>query len=125
MLDHTPKLVEIALLYNWQIIYSALYDIDPDNADLCTLVLPVGFTVWDLYFLQDLMQIENSTTGRLIDIGWYPHADPSGLYRIRVLDIVTKEPMQGGNYNWQSPRLELRCRKVCDLIGLINRSMHF
>src|SRR5437870_2757507 len=79
----------------WQITHHRLFNVSPEDADKVE-VKGGGVTVWDLCFLEDLLQVVNPSKGLLLDVGWYPHADPAGAFRLVVVQI-------GGSKNNRSP----------------------
>jgi hypothetical protein len=80
----------------WAITYHELYSIQPSVADAiqgCS----EGITIWSSHFCEDLLQIVNDKAGLLLDVGWYPHANPQGAF---VLNLLRRE---GQRWTWESP----------------------
>lgn len=102
---------------SWRIVYHRLFCVSPDQTP--DLDPPVeGFTVWDFYFLQDLFQAENVTLGLLVDVGWYPHADPKGSYRLIVvpkLAITDPRTPRSHHVDWRNPLKEFTTRSLEEL----------
>ncbi|MCZ2341091.1 MAG: hypothetical protein LC104_04750 [Bacteroidales bacterium] len=118
----TPKLLDLPAMAGWKVEHHRLFDLDPTLPDILQVDLPPGFTVWDLYFGQDLLLLEHTLQPRLIDVGWYPHADPEGSFRTR---LIGGEDALGADkrYNWNSPVVEYRTRSIRELQSQVVRLM--
>lgn len=114
------ELVSIKTRPEWEIEYHRLFNISPENADKVE-VNGARVTVWDLCFLQDLLQIVNASEGLLLDVGWYPHADPSGTFCLRVIRVYEEGKKGRDFYDWQHPVAEFETRCLDELLAEIHR----
>ena len=101
----------------WQISYHRLFHISCEEADRFK-GQPV--TPWDVCFVEDLLQIENTAKGLLLDVGWFPDADPSGSFRLRVIPMLPGEE-RAARYVWNDPVVDYRTRSVDDLLTEIHK----
>lgn len=102
----------------WQVTHHRLFAVSPDEADK----VPVQggkVTVWDLCFLEDLFQATNQSKGLLLDVGWYPHADPTGSFRLVVVRQVNGEQSNRPPYDWNNPVVDLRTRSLSEVLQKI------
>jgi hypothetical protein len=122
----TPDLEKAPIQTNpeWKITYHRLFRVSPEDADKVKVV-GEGVTVWDLCFLEDLLQGVNHVKGLLLDVGWYPHADPSGSFRLLVVSLLP-EIHQGRRspYDWKKPIIDLRTRSIDELLVKIHEVVH-
>ena len=122
---HQFQLVQASLTHSWRIIRHRLFSIDPEFApDLSPPI--AGFAVWDLCFQEDLFQAENPTQQLLLDVGWYPQADPCGRFKLLV---VRKTPPSVGQIesrdlvDWNAPVATFESRNMRDVVSEMNRWM--
>jgi hypothetical protein len=110
---------EIPCGTGWQVSFHELYYLFPDMADQVE-GCPEGFGVWHSHFGQDLLQMKNPTKGLLLDVGWYPHADPSGSFGL-VLIVYDPSSHSEVNeqYHWESPLLKYQTRSLDSLLKTI------
>lgn len=104
----------------WQITYHRLFNISPDEAPNVE-VRGGGMSIWQLCFHEDLLHVVNKDRGLLLDVGWYPDSDPSGSFRLRL--IQEKKPgVNAGRppYDWQHPRIDYETRSLDQLLGKIH-----
>lgn len=110
-------LMDVSHAESWRIVYHRFFCIQPDQTP--DLDPPVeGFSVWDLYFLQDLFQAENDALGMVVDVGWYPHADPQGSYRLVVVPKVVAADQRSSHspkVDWCNPLKELTTRSLGEI----------
>lgn len=59
------------------ITYNQLHALNPTEVESYP---KTKSSLWAMFFVQDLLQIENEDQGLLLDVGWYPEADPTGCY---------------------------------------------
>ena len=107
------QLLGFTASYEWRISLHRLFNIAPEEVP--ELVPPIaGFTVWDLYFLEDLFHAENEARGLVIDVGWYPHADPAGSFRLDVLRIAPSGDHSAARHDveWSNPISTMRSRSL-------------
>lgn len=71
----------------WELTHHQLFDVSPNEVGKFHVV-GGDMSIWDLCFLEDLLQARNVGREILLDVGWYPHADPSGEYRLLVMPAV-------------------------------------
>ncbi|MDE6775862.1 MAG: hypothetical protein K2J37_06185 [Ruminococcus sp.] len=66
----------------WNVKYNMFseYDLDKDGAEYSD----------ELY--EDLLQLENKNL--LIDLGWYPHGDIKGSYKLYLVDKTNDSPFE-------------------------------
>ncbi|MFO0808888.1 MAG: hypothetical protein U0746_09715 [Gemmataceae bacterium] len=99
----------------WKVTHHRLFAASPDDAD--KVVVKGGkVTVWDLCFLEDLFQATNDSKGLLLDVGWYPHADPTGSFRLVVVPRHTDRPAGRSPFAWDSPTIELCTRSLDEVV---------
>lgn len=104
----------------WKVTRHRLFDVSPDAVP--HLSPPVhGFTVWDLYFLENLFQAERIDRSLLLDIGWYPHADPSGCFRLFVVRITESGRPSRNDVDWNHPVAVLETRSLREVHAEICR----
>lgn len=111
------KRVAFQLPVGWTITHDELYDLSPLDTNAVQGV-PNGISIWHLYFGQDLLQIRNDTAGLLLDAGWYPHADPSGCYGVKLIKMDQNEAF------WDSPIETFSTRDLDSLISKISELLH-
>ncbi len=83
----TATLMSLTIPSTWAVIYNSFGDEDP--------VIRNGSIENDAYYKEDLLSIErlqfNGTgwstepNGYVLDLGWYPEADPQGRYCLPLL----------------------------------------
>lgn len=104
---------------DWQLTFHELYYLSPDMADALE-GCPEGFGIWHSHFGQDLLQMKNANKGQVLDVGWYPHADPSGSF---VLKLIAYSPSLLGDkreeYRWESPLVRFKTRCIDTLLKKI------
>lgn len=109
-------LVPVKVSGDWRITYQELYDVEPDS-----LVNAASDDArWDC-FQEDLLQVENISEGRLLDVGWYPSRNSTGAFVARLLQgtIGRAYGSGGADYDWQQPLWKLRTRSLQELIDAI------
>ena len=101
----------------WRIRKNRLLDISLAEASHFITGL-YGFSVWDLYFVEDLIVIENAKKGIVLDVGWYPHADPSGEYRLVLLNSSDPDSFNNAAFsgNWDRPIIDYHTRSLPELL---------
>ncbi|HEY8503914.1 MAG TPA: hypothetical protein VIL46_04990 [Gemmataceae bacterium] len=112
------ELVTIPTGPNWKITHHRLFNVSPDNAEKVE-VKGARVTIWDLCFVQDILQITNTRKGLLLDVGWYPHADPSGTYCLRLIRVYDGGAKGRDSYDWQNPVVDFETRSLNELIHKI------
>lgn len=83
----TTKLMALKIPSTWAVIYNSFGDEDP--------VVRNGSIANDEYYKEDLLSIERlwfngsdwstEPNGYVLDLGWYPEADPQGSYCLTLL----------------------------------------
>src|SRR5262245_27951034 len=111
------KRVTFHLPAEWKITYEELYNIPPSEADVIQ-GFPMGVSIWHNYFGQDLLQIRNNKAGLLLDVGWYPPADPSGHFGLKLIKMYQDECL------WESPIESFATRDLDSLISKITELLH-
>jgi hypothetical protein len=102
----------------WRVTHHRLFDVSPDNADKIE-VQGARVTIWDLCFPEDLLQIVNDRKGLLLDVGWYPHADPSGSYCLRLIRVHDGGAKGADSYDWQHPVVDFETRSLAEILQKI------
>lgn len=103
---HDIKRLNLQLNSDWTIKYHGLFEIQPDlNVTIINSPSSPQSNLWDLFFTQDLLQVENSTY--LIDIGWIPDSDPLGNFVLTLLH----DPTGKKEYNWEFPTLCIHIKR--------------
>jgi hypothetical protein len=115
----TPQLADIQPARGWRVIHHRLFQLRPDQADQ-VVITKKGFSVWDLYFLQDLILAENASEKLLLDVGWYPHADPSGSFRMLVVRQLPDSNSTEISFDWEHPLEDVETRSVDELLSRIH-----
>jgi hypothetical protein len=106
--------VTFHLPVEWKITFHELYNIHPSEADSIQ-GFPMDVSIWHTYFGQDLLQIRNDKAGLLLDVGWYPHADPSGRFGLKLIKRVQE------NWLWESPIESVATRDLDSLVSAITQ----
>jgi len=104
----------------WQITHHRLFNVSPDEAPKVE-VRGGKVSIWHLCFIEDLLQIVNRGRGLLLDVGWYPGSDPSGSFRLTV--IQEKKPgikTDRSPYDWEHPQIDYKTRSLDQLLGKIH-----
>lgn len=101
----TARLVPLRIPGSWAVLHNSFLDEDPTIHD--------GIIVNDASYNEDVLSIEHlcygeqgwqtDPRGLVLDLGWYPEADPNGRYRLTVLR---------GDWDHVLLRLESRDRDV-------------
>ena len=104
----------------WRVRKNRLLTISPTDAGAFNTGID-GFTVWDLYFIQNLVHIENTLKGLLLDVGWYPHADPSGTYRLLLVrsTCLVDSGKAEIHVDWDNPIIDFQTRSLQELSKMI------
>ncbi len=119
----TPGLekASIPVSPEWKITHHRLFNVSPDEAENVK-VIGKGVTIWNVCFLEDLLQVANDSKGLLLDVGWYPHADPKGSYRLLVIRLLHDgQKGQRSLYDWANPMVDEQTRSLNDLLRIIDR----
>ncbi|CAL8895592.1 hypothetical protein MHH54_09175 [Bacillus sp. FSL K6-4563] len=93
------KLQPLRIPSGWEISYNSLTELDP------ALLNKDEHDKW-LNFTEDLLQIKNSKKNILLDVGWYPEADPEGVYGLDVVE----------DFNWENPVTSFETNQKGELI---------
>ena len=108
----TPKVTN-----EWEIQFNELYDIEPVSVALFTDQEDTQL-IWEQFFSQDLLQIRNVKRGLLLDVGWYPHADSSGSYFLKLLPLVDRSPLwDKPSYVFESKYFSILAKEIHQIIG--------
>ncbi|WP_094265748.1 hypothetical protein [Paludifilum halophilum] len=95
--------LQFLIIYpGWTVTYNKFIELNP-------LQLSPDDENW-LLFTQDLLQL-HCGEDLLLDLGWYPEADPSGQYRLELIK----------NTNWEKPLLSFSSRDKSEITELIER----
>ena len=71
----------------WKVVQNHFYDITPVDA--------LDGDRLDFPFIEDILQLTNDHLRMTLDLGWYPNGDPSGYYRLLL--IQWKKPPANGD----------------------------
>lgn len=74
------KLQPLRLCAGWKVAYNNFSEYDPDNDE----------AEYSYELCEDLLQLENNDL--LIDLGWYPHGDLKGSYKLYMIDVTLEAP---------------------------------
>ncbi|MCY9517914.1 hypothetical protein [Paenibacillus apiarius] len=72
-----PQLQPLRIPSTWLVTYNGFLEIDPKE------VSPEDDT-W-LSFTQDLLQLQHNRYDIIVDLGWYPEAEPEGEYGLKLI----------------------------------------
>ncbi len=100
----------------WQITQQRLFDVSPEDADKVE-VRGGKITIWQLCFVEDLLQVVNRSRGVVLDVGWYPDSRPEGSYRLRLIHEKKGERIP---YDWENPEIDFTTRSLSDLLAKIH-----
>lgn len=81
-MNKTYEIQPLRLLGGWTVEFNNFFDCEPDNCN-----------EFSDYFVEDLLQLTNSKFKLILDLGWYPNNDISGVYRMFLIK----------DYNWEKP----------------------
>lgn len=118
MTPFEPELVKFDLPSAWAITYHALYALDPDDPKSLDAIRTPGFSLWESYFHQDLLQVEDVERRLLIDVGWVHDSDPDGTFLIRLLAwrvFIDRPP----GFDWGHPLIQARTRSLSETIEMV------
>ncbi len=102
----------------WIVRHNRLFDISPDKAP-AAVVIGGNITIWSLCFTEDLFQAENESKGRILDVGWYPDADPNGFYKLKVIRFDVQNRNNPDGYEWDNPVFTCETRSLEHLLTTI------
>lgn len=101
----TSRLQPLRIPSSWEVSYNSLEELDPK--ELGTEKSEKWFN-----FTEDLLQIKNTRYNIVLDVGWYPEADPAGSYGLELIK----------NSDWSSPLVSFSTsdkNKLIDQIELL------
>jgi hypothetical protein len=114
---HVNQIQKVSLpeSHVWEITYDELYNIAPEDVPNIEGVMDQS-VIWHQFFSQDLLQMKNSAKGLFIDVGWYPHADPTGFFRLLMLKYSPSSlGEEHESYHWDEPIEDFQTRNLLDL----------
>ena len=85
----------------WKIIWNWMPDIDPS-------LLSSDDKRW-LQFTEDLLYIQSADGRYMIDVGWYPEMNPSGIFGLYVIE----------NNDWANPVESVSDRNMEKIIARV------
>jgi hypothetical protein len=106
----------------WIVRHNRLFDISPDQA-LTAVVIGGNISIWALCFTEDLLQAENEGKGLILDVGWYPEADPNGCYKLKVIHFDAQDRENPEGYDWENPAFSFKTRSLAELLTTIQQFM--
>lgn len=101
---------------NWVLTYNTLTNIDPDSHSFSSNEVE---KVWIWMFTQDLVQIQCTEAGQLLDIGWSPEGDPEGQFVLQLIGQDTE-----GEWDWEKKISLYKTRSLPALLQEIKRITH-
>lgn len=78
----TFELQPLRIPAGWNVKYNVLSEYDPDKDGV----------EYSYELCEDLLQLENKNL--LIDLGWYPHGDIKGSYKLYLVDTTKDSPFE-------------------------------
>ena len=103
---HQLNRVEIDTPYDWKVTYNQFYDFDPlDDVEIAGVPNKNRFEL----LVQDLLQIKNEKEKLLLDLGWYPEADPDGQFELVVIK----------NDDWENPHYIYKTKSKVSVLKAI------
>ncbi|WP_143288153.1 hypothetical protein [Calothrix rhizosoleniae] len=84
------KLYPLRIPTGWKVTHNRFYEFDPHQNP--TLEGVYQDNPW-LVFVENLLQLQHTPYPFLIDLGWYPEADPKGNFRLSLIK----------NQDWNQP----------------------
>ena len=120
----TPGVNKVVLLEQpgWVIRHNRLFDVSPDAAP-SAVVIGGNVSIWTLCFTEDLLQAVNEGKGLLLDVGWYPEADPTGCYKAKAIRFDAMDRENPDVYDWENPVATLETRSLADLLATVRQFM--
>lgn len=96
-MNHLPPLHPLRLPASWVARWNELRELDPG-------ALHSEDPDWEL-LTEDLLHLEHTPTGLVMDVGWYPEASPQGTFKLEVI--------RGSD--WDQPLTTFRTRSLREL----------
>ncbi|MFF2016566.1 hypothetical protein [Paenibacillus sp. NPDC058177] len=96
------KLHPLRIPSSWEVSYNSLVELDPK--DLESNEKEKWFN-----YSEDLLQLKHVKYNILLDVGWYPEADPSGSFGLELVK----------NTDWSNPLLSFSTANKYELIEQI------
>jgi hypothetical protein len=88
----TPLLQPLRIPTGWEVEWNTFLEVEP--------IFEAGDDK-SQGFGEDLLQVSNERNAVLLDLGWYPHCDPQGKYRlVAIRKFPDKEEMRS---SWDRP----------------------
>jgi hypothetical protein len=121
---YTPgvKLAVIPEQRGWIVNHHRLFDISPNDASSVP-VIGGKVSIWALCFTENLFQATNDSMELIIDIGWYPEADPEGSYKLKIISFDKNNTDNPRFYNWRNPVFNFDTKSLSELLGTISSLM--
>lgn len=118
MPESCPEFVRITEAGDWVVEYHRWFKLNPEDAGGYDCGVE-GFNAWDLMFTETLFQAKNHVAGLVLDVGWYPHADPSGCYVVCIVRVDSSS----GQTDWQSPVMTYETRVLNEAVNMVQNSL--
>ncbi|WP_340022992.1 hypothetical protein MHI24_28815 [Paenibacillus sp. FSL K6-1096] len=95
------KLQSLRIPSSWEVSYNTLLELNPAE---------LGSEAGEWFnFTEDLLQLKHSNYNILLDVGWYPEADPNGKYGLELIK----------DYNWSTPLISFDTIDKTELVEKI------
>lgn len=95
----------------------------PQTLHHLPLSLGGNVSIWTLCFTENLLQAVNEGKGLILDVGWYPEADPTGCYKAKAIRFDAMDRENPEVYDWENPIATLETRSLADLLIGIRQIM--
>ena len=76
------ELQPLRISTGWKVAYNMFWEYDPDTDG----------TDYAHELCEDLLQLSNNNL--LLDLGWYPHGDIEGSYKLYLVDVTKESPFE-------------------------------
>jgi hypothetical protein len=110
MIHHNVPLQPLRIPTGWTVKFNDLRHLEPTTRS------PSDVNVWE-HYKEDLLQLVHYQHQVLVDLGWYPDAQPAGVFRAMVIHHSTN-PAQMIE-SWQTPIISVESRSQAEVVGII------
>ncbi len=93
------KLQPLRIQSCWEVSYNTLLELNPKEIEFEETQKWFNFT-------EDLLQLKHKNYNILLDVGWYPEADPNGVYGLELIK----------DYNWDAPLVTFDTNDLTELV---------
>ena len=99
-------LARLRIPSGWDVEYNALFE-PLDGSDLPHLG----------NLTEDILQFVNRRRRVIVDLGWYPECDPTGLFRLQAVASEFVDNCWSGN--WDSPLRDLMSTSYSEIVAAL------